>query len=129
MLTREQILEAGARVVVEEVNLPALGGVVRVRGLSLAERDRFEEVVLNKAAPDYRGELLVRSLVGEDGRRLCGDDEIEKLATLNAAALQPAFAAAMRLSALRVSDLEELGKGSPAAPGGSSPSTSPNASE
>ena len=124
MLTREQLLHP-APLAVERVDLPAFGDAVFVRELTLGERDRFEEAILTKPQPDYRGELLVRSLCDQDGKRLFTDGETELFKDLGAARLQPAFATAMRLSALRTSDLEELSKNWTGEPEGASSSDSP----
>jgi hypothetical protein len=127
MLSRDQLLQA-MPLAVERVDLPAFGDTVFVRELTLGERDRFEERILTKPAPDYRAELLVRSLCEENGKRLFTDGETELFKDLGAARLQPAFATAMRLSALRTSDLEELAKNWQGGPGDASSSDSPSGS-
>jgi hypothetical protein len=127
MLTRDQLLQARP-LAVERVSLPAFGDAVFVRELTVSERDGFEGKVYAAPSPDFRGELLARSLCDEAGKRLFEDDEVKCLVSLGAAAMQPAFMVAMRLSALRVSDLEELlGNSIGEAVGGSS-SVSPSGS-
>ena len=110
MLNREALLAGGAALTVERVELPALGDAAFVREMTVAERDRFEEIIVTETSPDYRAELLARSLCDEAGKRLFTDADAKLLHDLGAARLQPAFAVAMRLSALRTSDLEELSK-------------------
>jgi hypothetical protein len=129
MLTRDALLSGAASLTIERVELPALGDAVFVRELTLAERDRFEQIVLTETNPDYRAELLVRSLCDEAGKRLFPDADAKLLHDLGAARLQPAFATAMRLSALRTSDLEELTKNWQGEPDGASSSGSPATSE
>ena len=127
MLTRDQLLQA-MPLAVERVDLPAFGDAVFVRELTVSERDKFEEILITRPAPDYRAELLVRCLCDQEGKRLFTDGETELFKDLGAARLQPAFATAMRLSALRTSDLEELAKNWQGEPGDASSSDSPSGS-
>lgn len=59
---------------------------------------------------NVRARLVAMCLVGEDGRRLFEDGDIESLGSKGAAALDRVFAVARRLSGLSNRDLEELVK-------------------
>jgi hypothetical protein len=128
-LTREQILALG--LAHEDIEVPAWGRTVRVRELSLAERDAFEvEVLRDRAAGgNLRVRLFVRTCVDPaTGERIFGDGDAAALAKHGAAALQPLFLAAVRLSALSDKEAEELGKASGRAATSGSSTSSPNAS-
>ena len=118
ILTREQILQAND-IITETLLVPEWGGEVRVRGLSGAERDKFESSTvelhgkrreLNLA--NVRARLVSLSLVDENGKRIFSDADIHVLGRKSAAALDRVFSAAQRLSGLTDEDVEELAKNS-----------------
>lgn len=114
MLTREQIL--GAKDIrTEEVKVPEWGGSVLVRGLTGAERDRFEESVIEQRGKvtkvklkDARARLVALSVVDEEGKRLFSDADVAVLTEKSAAALDRVYAVAARLSGISEEDMEEL---------------------
>lgn len=113
-LTRDAILQADD-LLVEDVEVPEWGGVVRVRGLTGAERDAFESEIVElrgkKArlnTQNFRAKLAARSVVDEDGQRLFSDHDAQLLGQKSAAALQRVFEVAQRLSGLSETDVEEL---------------------
>lgn len=116
MLTREAILQA-VDLLTEDVEVPEWGGIVRVRGLTGAERDRFEGSVVQvkgrKAAMNLhnlRARLVALTAIDEDGERLFSSKDVEALGEKSAAALERVFSAAQRLSGLSDEDVEELTK-------------------
>lgn len=113
-LTRDAILQADD-LLVEDVEVPEWGGVVRVRGLTGAERDAFESEIVElrgkKAklnTQNFRAKLVRRSVVDEDGQRLFSDHDAQLLGQKSASALQRVFDVAQRLSGLSETDVEEL---------------------
>jgi len=117
LLTREDILAAGVELPVEDVEVPEWGGAVRVRGLTGAERDRFEESIFGDRAKgggrklrlaNMRARLVALSVVDADGKRLFSSADVEALGRQSAAALDRVFSVAQRLSGMSDRDVEEL---------------------
>jgi len=110
-LTADDILAADDRLF-EDVPVPEWGGVVRVRGLSGAERDKFEASILDSKgrvrARNVRAKLAQLCMVDESGRPLFAEDQIDALGRKSAAALSRVFDVAQRLSGLTDQDMEEL---------------------
>jgi len=117
LLTREAILQA-QDLPYEDVAVPEWGGVVRVRALTGAERDRFEASIVEqrgKGGPrlntqNIRAKLVALTVVDEHGNRIFTDDDVEALGRKSAAALNRVFEVAQRLSGLTQADMEELEK-------------------
>ncbi|MGI5347044.1 hypothetical protein ACQEU8_02475 [Streptomyces sp. CA-250714] len=116
-LSAEQILNADS-FTVEEVEIPEWGGVVRVRGMSGTDRDRFEAQMLNakmdgvdkeKGLERYRARLAAACIVDETGKRLFRSDaEVKRLGEQPAQALSRVADVAARLSGLTDEDKAEL---------------------
>jgi len=120
ILTRDQILTADD-ILSEVVPVPEWGGEVRVRGLTGAERDRYEASLIEIQGKrrqlklhNVRARLVSLAAVDEEGRRLFDDRDVEALGKKSAAALERVASAAQRLSGLTDADVEELAKNSPA---------------
>jgi hypothetical protein len=118
MLNREQILTAND-LRTEEVQVPEWGGAVLVRGMTGAERDRYEATVVQQNGKstkvnmrNARARLVVMTVVDEDGKHLFSEADIESLSEKNAAALDRIFSVASRLSGIGDKDLDELSKNS-----------------
>lgn len=103
MLTRDAILGI-ADLKSEDVDVPEWGGSVRVRTMTGAERDAFGASLRNadgKVDPaNYRAKLLIRCVVGDDGRPLFTDADLDALAGKSAPALDRLVAAAERLNTM-----------------------------
>lgn len=120
-LTRDDILTADD-IEIEEIEVPEWGGKVRVRGLSGAERDRFERSVVHQEGKsgmqfrmelaNFRAKLVALSIVDSSGKLMFNTADVQKLGTKSAAALQRIFNVAQRLSGLSQSDIEDLTKNS-----------------
>ncbi len=113
-LSRDEILQA-QDLPTEDVPVLEWGGVCRVRGLTGAERDAFEQSIVETRGKNtrmnlrnIRAKLVALTVVDEDGNRIFSDEDAEALGKKSAAALDRIFAVAQRLSGLRPEDVEEL---------------------
>ncbi len=100
------------------MHVKAWGGLVCVRGLTGAERDKYEAGILkmrgNQQTYDLqnaRAKLCAMAICDESGKRLFTDEEFTLLAEKNAAELQKIFAAAQKLSGITEDDVAELSEG------------------
>src|SRR5690554_443064 len=114
LLTRDDILNA-QDLPTERVAVPEWDGEVIVRGLTGAERDAFEQSIVETRGKNtrmnlrnIRAKLVALTVVDEDGNRIFSDEDAEALGKKSAAALDRIFAVAQRLSGLRPEDVEEL---------------------
>lgn len=99
----------------ERVHVPEWGGDVEVRGLTGAERDAFEQTVVETRGKNtrvnlrnIRARLVALTVVDERGNRLFADGDVEALGRKSASALNRVFEVAQRLSGLRQEDVDEL---------------------
>jgi hypothetical protein len=116
ILSREEILGAKDSVM-ELVPVPEWGGEVYVRGLTGAERDRYEATILRQKGKrrevvleDLRAKLAVVAICTEQGDQVFTQADIAALSRKSAAALQRVFTVASRLSGLSDEDVESLVK-------------------
>lgn len=102
-LTKADILKADD-LPAEDVEVPEWGGVVRIRGFTATERDRFEFSMAaaknNPADVEVRAAVVGRCLVDEEGQRLFTDKEIAKLGAKSGTALDRCFEVVRRLSGM-----------------------------
>lgn len=117
-LSREQILDC-QDLQYMDVAVPEWGGVVRVRGLTGAERDQYEESILrirgqraDVRLENARARLVSLAVRDADGRRLFTDADVMALGRKSARALERVFDAAAKLSGLQAGDVEALAKNS-----------------
>jgi len=116
-LTKEQIL-AAADLPEEVVDVPEWGGKVLIRGMTGAERDKFEESVMVTRGNNrelnlrnFRAKLVALSIVDPVTKeRMFSDNEIAELGKKSARALQRVFEAALRLNGMTDQSVEELTK-------------------
>ena len=101
--------------VIEELDVPEWGGVVRVKMLTAKERDDFEAsmVVMKKGQPtpntaNARARLVQLAVVDEEGKQLFTKHDIQTLGNLPAAGLQRVFNKINEMSAISEDDLKEL---------------------
>ncbi len=134
LLGHDDIL-AAKDIKTDDVEVPEWGGTVRVQGLTGTERDAFEASLRqlrgDKMVPNLanaRAKLVARTIVGEDGVRLFGDNEINALGAKSAAALDRVFEVASELSGLNEDDVEKLSENLGEGPSDGSTSTSPETS-
>jgi hypothetical protein len=126
LLTRDAILQA-QDLPKELVEVPEWGGEVYVRTLTSAERDSFEQSIVEQKGKstkmnlsNLRAKLVALTVVDENGKRLFSDKDAELLGQKSAIALNRIFDVAQRLSALSQEDVEELTKNSENAQSGDS---------
>jgi hypothetical protein len=114
ILTKKDILTADD-IKRELVTVPEWGGDVLVRGMTGAERDKFESgireqknngFVLNLA--NVRAKLSSLTICDEDGKRLFSEQDVQALSGKSASALQRIFAVAQKLSGIGDEDVQEL---------------------
>lgn len=98
----------------EDVEVPEWGGVVRIRALTAAERDKFEaSIVVRKGnktelnPENMRAKLVALAAIDEEGNRLFTEKDVEVLGRKSAAALDRLFQVAQKLSGLSPESLEE----------------------
>lgn len=118
LLTRDAILQA-QDLPTERVVVPEWNGEVLVRALTGAERDTFEQSIVEQRGKstrmnlqNLRAKLVALTVVDEEGKRLFSDEDAKLLGQKSAAALNRIFEVAQRLSGLRDEDVEELAKNS-----------------
>jgi hypothetical protein len=117
-LTRDQIM-AAQDIETVEVDVPSWGGSVLVRGMTAAERGKYMAAMMEQRGKhqivrvqEAQVRLCAMCMVDAEGKRLFGDGDVPALASKAAAALQPVYEAAARLSGLTDEDVEELTKNS-----------------
>lgn len=116
-LKRSDILSA-PDITVELVSVPEWGGDVYVKGMTGAERDKFESSLIDTRAKsrslnmaNVRAKLVSLCACDEDGKRLFTDADVQALSEKSASALQRIFEVAQKLSGIGDADVEELAKG------------------
>jgi hypothetical protein len=120
LLSKAEILGA-SDIRTETVAVPEWGGEVLVRGMTGTERDAYEQAMIEQrrstgrtiSLENARARLCAYTIIGEDGKRLFREQEIEALGAKCASALDRVYQTAARLSGLRGEDVEELRKNSP----------------
>lgn len=114
LLSKDAILGA-EDLITEDVEVPEWGGTVRVRMMTGAERDAFEESLsrtkgksVKTNLANLRARLVAKTVVNEQGKRLFTDAEAGVLGQKSAAALDRVFEAARRLNGMTEQDVEDL---------------------
>lgn len=127
-LTRDVILGLRDREIVA-VDVPEWGGVVYVRSLTAAERDRWEHGLEAERGTlgfaNVRASLAALSICDQDGNRLFADGDTTLLAEKNALPLDHIFAACQRLNGLGREEIAVLMDFLGVPPAGGSSSASP----
>lgn len=140
LLSRDQILAADDRKY-EIVAVPEWDGDVRMRSLSGAERDDFENGLMQQVggkqitnARNARAKLVSLCIVDEDGQPLFSKADVIKLGSKSSLAIQRLYDVACRMNGFTEDDMKELTEGfgegpsGPSTSGSPSPSGSPSAS-
>lgn len=134
--TRDTLLDSES-IIVEDVYLPEpVNAWYRVRGLTGRERERYERslgtikngVWRSSANGQGLARLAAMSVIDEKGAAMFSEEDINRLATKNAAILTRISDVARRLSGLTEEDIEELEGNSEGAQSESSTSSSPSLS-
>jgi hypothetical protein len=128
-LSRDQIL-AVQDLEEKVVDVPEWGGQVLVRGLTGAQRDAYEKSMLEGKGKNReinmvnaRAKLVAASIVGEDGKPLFSQNDVEALGKKSSKALNRIFEVATEISGIGEEELEELTKNSESVPSDSSTSS------
>jgi len=118
LLTKDAILQA-QDLPTESVHVPEWSGDVLVRALTGAERDAFEQSIVEQKGKstkmnlqNMRAKLVALTVVDEGGNRLFTDADAKLLGKKSALALNRVFEVAQKLSGLTPEDVEELAKNS-----------------
>jgi hypothetical protein len=105
--------------ITQRVEVPQWGGYVLIRSLTTKERGRLELSIHERKGVNVaenlallRSRMVMLSVVNEEGARMFDDRDIERLEEKSAAAMDLIFTAAMRLSGITKSDVDELTKNS-----------------
>lgn len=113
-LTKEEIFAADD-IKSEVVHVPEWGGDVRVKAMTGAERDAFEQSITTRTGKVFksnmenvRAKLCAFTIVDEAGNLLFKEREIEQLGAKSAAVLDRVFTVAQRLAGLSDADVEDL---------------------
>jgi len=114
LLNKEQI-KSVSDLETQDIEVPEWGGVVRLKSLTGAERDRFEASMVQGQGrnttvnmQNLRAKLVAQSAIGEDGKPLFTEEDVKWLGEKSAKALNRLFNAAQTLSGLSESDVKEL---------------------
>ena len=113
-LSREALLTPAA-VPVEEVPIAALGGSVKVRGMTARQRSEFEKSFQTSSGKpnkrkqgQMRERMCVACCVDDDGQALFTEDDIDALGRQRADIVEPIVNVAMRLCGMTQEDVEQL---------------------
>lgn len=108
-LSREQIESAEDAKIIK---VEAFGGEVCIRLMSVGERDSYEMKLVEaggKAIPDFRSELLARTLCDEKGNLLFpGDEGVQALKKRSSDQMHRLWQAAMKHNALTEEEIKRL---------------------
>ncbi|HOX22843.1 MAG TPA: hypothetical protein PLL10_05215, partial [Elusimicrobiales bacterium] len=106
LLNKEQI-KSVSDLETQDIEVPEWGGVVRLKSLTGAERDRFEASMVQGQGrnttvnmQNLRAKLVAQSAIGEDGKPLFTEEDVKWLGEKSAKALNRLFNAAQTLSGL-----------------------------
>jgi hypothetical protein len=108
-MTREQIDAADDAKIIK---VQAFGGECCLRLMSVGERDSYELKLVEaggKAIPDFRSELLSRTLCDEKGNLLyAGEEGVEALKRRSSDQMHKLWQAAMKHNALTEEEIKRL---------------------
>lgn len=140
-LSRAELLQKAAAMVgnwpTDELDIPELGGSVRVRGISGADRQQIVNKARIKKGPrkgeiddeQFRAGMLAASLIDDEGAPLLQYDDLAVLSQLPAGLVDRVMGTVNRLSGFGEKEEEALGKPSASrAASTDSASSSPSAS-
>lgn len=113
-LTRDTILAVDDRTY-EDVEVPEWGGTVRLRSITGAQRDAYEQSLIEQRGSsrrmnmrNARAKLIVLCAVDEGGRPLFTEDDVRALGRKAAKPLDRLFDACRRLAGLSEDDVDRL---------------------
>jgi hypothetical protein len=96
----------------EIVDVPEWGGQVKIKTMSGSEKDAFEAQCIGPNGgtnmKHIRAKLIAACVVDEEGKQMFTRDDIVKLGSKSAAALDRIFTAIQKLNAVSDEDVEEM---------------------
>jgi len=116
VLSRDDLLGATARPR-DEVEIPELGGVVYVQGLTSGERDKYEGEIMKRdrrsgqmipQLTKVRALLIALSVTDAEGTPLFSENDLHEIGRIPARTIQKMFDKAAELSGLSETDVEDL---------------------
>ena len=115
-LTKEQIFACND-VVLEKVSVPEWGGHVYVKNMSVADREQFEEIIINSSNGDqkanlknFRFRLVQLCCVDKNGIKLFELEDVERFNEKNCAAVDRVVDVCKKSSLFTQQDVDELVK-------------------
>ena len=111
-MNREEVL-AASDLTMEEVFVPEWDGIVGVRVMTGAERDRFEGMILDaqergQRTANFRARLLALCLCDQQGGRMFDVQEVDRLGEKSSVALDQLFDVARRINKLSPDEVDKL---------------------
>lgn len=111
MLSKDDILNADDRPIVD-VDVPEWGGSVKLRAMSAAQRDQYEQAMYEsskgKTLDNVRAALVAYCLVDDEGKSMFTPKEVKELGEKGAAAISRLFDVAQQLNRMTDESIEEL---------------------
>ncbi len=130
LLTKEALESALSAKPTLDVDIPELGGSVRIRTLSGTERERWEhETVVERKdnRSTMRARMVVLAVVGENGQPLWNELDVARLGDSNSKVLDRLYSAALEHNSLaagsRDNALKNSGSGQTSGSGSGSQGT------
>lgn len=111
-LTKSEILTAKDETVIA-LDVPAWGGTIGIRAMTVGERDKYENEFLknkDRGVDNFRTKFLIATICDEDGKCIFNREDIEKLSAKSITTANRVWNAAMAHNALSNDDVEELAK-------------------
>lgn len=90
-----------------DVDVPALGGKVRLRGFSVRQRTQFERTVEGQQRSEIRERLLVATIIKPEGLTAA---HVKLLSDTDCTAMEPLVNAALELTGMTQQDVKALEK-------------------
>jgi len=116
LLNKDDILNA-PDLPMEEVEVPQWGGTVLIRGMTGAQRDAFEALMLDDKADNvqnlrqnFRARMVSMAIVDAEGNIMFTPEDIDALGNKSAQALDLVFEKIQKLNAFKKEDVDELVK-------------------
>lgn len=107
MLSRDAFLTASKPAVVE-VQVPALGGSVQIREMTVSEKDAFEIANAKDKGKYFRPRLVAASVVDADGSPMFGPADLAAIAGRPASHVEPIVDAATKLNRYTPEEVKAL---------------------
>lgn len=116
LLTKDEILKS-VDLAWQDIEVKEWGGTVRVRVMTGADRDKFEQMIFNSKGKDknfnqenFRVKLLVMTLANESNERLFTEEDIAELAKKSSVPMDRLCEVAMQINRIGAKDVEEMTK-------------------